>query len=93
MISLRGQLHLIFKGKGKSSGYVGEGRWGKLRRTKEGKNCSQDIYYERRILKKDKKIESSIKTEKKKRLKKLVVAHTFNPRTWEAEAGRFLSSR
>jgi major histocompatibility complex class I len=22
-----------------------------------------------------------------------VVAHTFNPSTWEAEAGRFLSSR
>jgi hypothetical protein len=22
-----------------------------------------------------------------------VVAHAFNPRTWEAEAGRFLSSR
>jgi hypothetical protein len=22
-----------------------------------------------------------------------VVAHTFNPRTWEAEAGRFLGSR
>jgi hypothetical protein len=26
-------------------------------------------------------------------LKPGVVAHTFNPSTWEAEAGRFLSSR
>ena len=27
------------------------------------------------------------------RLSQAVVAHTFNPSTWEAEAGRFLSSR
>ena len=27
------------------------------------------------------------------RVGRAVVAHTFNPRTWEAEAGEFLSSR
>jgi hypothetical protein len=30
---------------------------------------------------------------REKRVKLGVVAHTFNPSTWEAEAGRFLSSR
>jgi hypothetical protein len=30
---------------------------------------------------------------KKRRNKPGVVAHSFNPSTWEAEAGRFLSSR
>jgi major histocompatibility complex class I len=29
----------------------------------------------------------------KKILKRAVVAHAFNPSTWEAEAGRFLSLR
>jgi hypothetical protein len=29
----------------------------------------------------------------KTRESQAVVAHTFNPSTWEAEAGRFLSSR
>jgi hypothetical protein len=29
----------------------------------------------------------------KKCSSRAVVAHTFNPSTWEAEAGRFLSSR
>jgi hypothetical protein len=29
----------------------------------------------------------------KKRKKLAVVAHTFNPSTWEAEAGRFLGLR
>jgi hypothetical protein len=29
----------------------------------------------------------------KLKTKVAVVAHTFNPRDWEAEAGRFLSSR
>jgi hypothetical protein len=28
-----------------------------------------------------------------KKLGQAVVAHAFNPSTWEAEAGRFLSSR
>jgi hypothetical protein len=32
--------------------------------------------------------------EKIKKIKELgVVAHTFDPSTWEAEAGRFLSAR
>jgi hypothetical protein len=31
--------------------------------------------------------------EKKKVKSRAVVAHAFNPSTWEAEAGRFLSSR
>jgi hypothetical protein len=30
---------------------------------------------------------------KKKRKGRAVVMHAFNPSTWEAEAGRFLSSR
>jgi hypothetical protein len=30
---------------------------------------------------------------KKKRMKPGVVAHAFNPSTWEAEAGEFLTSR
>jgi hypothetical protein len=33
------------------------------------------------------------KRKKKERNSQAVVAHTFNPSTWEAEAGRFLSSR
>jgi hypothetical protein len=35
----------------------------------------------------------SFKKEKKKVMKLGVVAHAFNPSTWEAEAGGFLSSR
>jgi hypothetical protein len=31
--------------------------------------------------------------EKRRETGQVVVAHTFNPSTWEAEAGRFLSSR
>jgi hypothetical protein len=30
---------------------------------------------------------------KNKQTSQVVVAHAFNPSTWEAEAGRFLSSR
>jgi hypothetical protein len=30
---------------------------------------------------------------KKQTLRRVVVAHAFNPSTWEAEASRFLSSR
>jgi hypothetical protein len=30
---------------------------------------------------------------KKGKYSQAVVTHTFNPSTWEAEAGRFLSSR
>ena len=30
---------------------------------------------------------------KKKHISRAVVAHAFNPSNWEAEAGRFLSSR
>jgi hypothetical protein len=30
---------------------------------------------------------------KREHMGRAVVAHTFNPSTWEAEAGRFLSSR
>jgi hypothetical protein len=33
------------------------------------------------------------KTQENKILCQAVVRHTFNPSTWEAEAGRFLSSR
>jgi hypothetical protein len=33
------------------------------------------------------------KKKKKRNISRVVVAHTFNPSTWEAEAGRFLSSR
>ena len=35
----------------------------------------------------------SFKKEKKKVMKLGVVAHAFNPSTWEAEAGGFLSLR
>jgi hypothetical protein len=37
-------------------------------------------------------INKSLKKEKKKK-SWAVVAHAFNPSTWEAEAGRFLNSR
>jgi hypothetical protein len=33
------------------------------------------------------------KKKKKKKIKPGMVAHAFNPSTWEAEAGRFLSLR
>jgi hypothetical protein len=33
------------------------------------------------------------KSLKKKKISGAVVAHAFNPSTWEAEAGRYLSSR
>jgi hypothetical protein len=33
------------------------------------------------------------KKRKKKKYSQTVVAHAFNPSTWEAEAGGFLSSR
>jgi hypothetical protein len=37
-------------------------------------------------------VQFSVLKRKKKR-SQAVVAHTFNPSTWEAETGRFLSSR
>ena len=41
------------------------------------------------MVKKKKKKKSSLKAS----LSRAVVAHAFNPSTWEAEAGKFLSSR
>jgi hypothetical protein len=38
-------------------------------------------------------IKNQKKKKKKKKKSRAVVAHTFNPSTWEAEAGGFLSSR
>jgi hypothetical protein len=35
----------------------------------------------------------ALKKKKKKKVSKAVVAHAFSSSTWEAEAGRFLSSR
>ena len=52
-----------------------------------------------RPFKKEKKRREKKRKEKKRKEKKrkeksqAVVAHAFNPSTWEAEAGRFLSSR
>jgi hypothetical protein len=37
--------------------------------------------------------EKEEKEEKNKKRGRVVVAHAFNPSTWEAKAGRFLSSR
>jgi hypothetical protein len=40
-----------------------------------------------------KKFSSKKKKKKKKKTSQAVVTHAFNPSTWEAEAGRFLSLR
>jgi hypothetical protein len=39
------------------------------------------------------KFRASLGYIRKKIYSQVMVAHAFNPRTWEAEAGRFLSSR
>ena len=62
-------------------------------------NCLLTMAHMATQKKKNKKKKNKyFKTWKKKKKKKLkkgraVVAHAFSPRTWEAEAGRFLNSR
>jgi hypothetical protein len=41
----------------------------------------------------DRKEQRELKIENPEKTPGAVVAHAFNPSTWEAEAGRFLSSR
>ena len=61
-------------------------------------NCLLTMAHMDTQKKKNKKQKTNILRPGKKKKKKLkkgraVVAHAFSPRTWEAEAGRFLNSR
>jgi hypothetical protein len=66
----------------KRIGLDGRGGGNKLEGV-EGRETVMKVYYVRK-----KNLLS-----KKKKKSQAVVAHTFDPSTWEAEAGRFLSSR
>jgi hypothetical protein len=60
----------------------------KTEKRKQTSNVNKDVRYGITYT-----IGTSIEIPHESENKPGVVAHTFNPSTWEAEAGRFLSSR